>query len=69
MENVYGRNILRLECIVSGNPLPVLEWSFDGEKFEAGKPFRSTDKTARINHEISGMDKLAVKIFLKKILS
>lgn len=66
IENIYGQNKLRLECTVSGNPLPVLEWSFDSEKFEAGKPFRSTDESAPIFHEISGMGKLAVKVFSEK---
>ena len=59
IENIYGQNKLRLECTVSGNP-------FDGEKFEAGKPFRSTDESAPIYHEISGMGKLAVKVFSEK---
>ena len=66
IENIYGKDKLRLECTVSGNPLPVVEWSFDGEKFEAGKPFRSTDEFAPIYHEISGMGKLAVKVFSEK---
>ena len=60
IENVYGKNELRLECTVSGNPLPTLEWSFDGEKFEPEKAFRSTEENAPVNHEISGTDKLAI---------
>ena len=67
IENIYGKDKLRLECTVSGNPLPVVEWSFDGEKFEEGKPFRSADEFAPIYHEISGMGKLAVKVFFWKI--
>ena len=63
IQNIFGRNMLRLECTVSGNPLPTLEWSFDGEKFQPGKPFRSTDENAPVNHEISGKDKLAI-VFL-----
>ena len=63
IQNVFGKNQLRLECTVSGNPLPTLEWSFDGELFKAGKPFRSTDENAPVNHEISGKDKLVI-VFL-----
>ena len=38
IENMAGRDKLMLECSASGNPAPVIEWSFNGKKFVDGEP-------------------------------
>ena len=45
--NMAGRDKLMLECSASGNPAPVIEWSFNGKKFVDGEPTGDDEKKQR----------------------
>ena len=47
------RDTLELECVASGNPVPTIEWSFNGVKFVNGKSFDDSENS-EIRHTMKG---------------
>ena len=50
-----GQDVLELECIASGNPVPTIQWSFEGKIFVAGKNLDGTDGGENVQHTLKGI--------------